>query len=243
MFGETALGEALALTNRETSTVKGNAMKLQFVTTTTLLAFALFLNACSKGGGSSDSSGGGNAATSNQAFTITQSPLSVAAGGSMMITPSGGTAPYTFTLQTGSGGTLSQLSGFYTTLIAATNGSMTTMIISDSAGHSMTYSVVPTSTAIGTGICSGNYTLFLADGTGSLSILSDSAGNIQGHITYNNSTAAIQGLCSNGTVSFQNLFSGSAYVGTYTPTGSTAQGTMRGTLTDVNGNVSNWAAF
>ena len=167
----------------------------------------------------------------------------------MVVTPSGGTAPYFFTLNSGAGGTLTQFSGLATTFIASTNGALATLTVTDSASHT-TQIVIPTTgagtlggLATGTGLCQGNYALNLVGTAGSLQIISDSVGNIAGNINIQGGVAAIQGTCVNGQVSFFNQFSGSAYVGSYGTYSATGKLMMQGNYTDVYGNVSGWQAF
>lgn len=88
--------------------------------------------ACSSSGGGGDTSG----TTTQSAITISPSPANVPVSTSQVIVPFGGVAPYTFTLISTIGGSLSTSSGSFTTFTAGSTAGTVQLSVQSSNGLS-----------------------------------------------------------------------------------------------------------
>ncbi|MGZ3722033.1 MAG: hypothetical protein ACXVA9_03820 [Bdellovibrionales bacterium] len=119
-------------------------MKTQFRLSILTVAFMTMMSntACTKSS-SSDGGGGGDAAA---ASTLTLQSVSVATGSTTNLVPTGGTPPYSFTLQSSIGGTLQS----YTTYSALTAGNTAGMVgvtVTDSVNQSAMATITVTAAA------------------------------------------------------------------------------------------------
>jgi len=120
-------------------------MKAKFNLTVWALSLVMVLAsvACSK---SSDNSGGATAAA---VLSVTPNPVSVGTSQSTQIIPTGGTPPYTFSLQTGIGGSLSTMTGTSTLFTAGTTPGLAQLTVTDSANASIFVAITVTSSTSG----------------------------------------------------------------------------------------------
>lgn len=158
-----------------------------------LILILYFFTAC----GASSSSPSSATAASQSTLTLSPNPATVAVSGSLQLSPSGGTAPYTFTVISG-GGYVSPSSGTYTTYYAPSNSVTVEVEVTDSAsnigyfqitvgsgGASLTIS--PTDTSVSP---SGTVTFSASGGDSSYtySVVSG-GGSFSGNVYYAPSTA------------------------------------------------------
>lgn len=115
--------------------MKANSRLAVWVLTLVAMSFSI---ACSSNSGSSGS------ATAASVLAVTPNPAVVAANGQLPITPTGGTPPYIFSLQSSIGGSLTLQSGTTTTFIAGPSGGMTYLTITDSANQVIQLSITVT---------------------------------------------------------------------------------------------------
>lgn len=198
------------------------------------------------GCGSKSSTSEVPASTASTAMiTVSQVPTTVATGGTQIITPTGGTPPYTFTLSDTSVGTVYPTQGTSTTFTANATATYATVIVTDSLGvvnyFPIVFSTTSTGTTTTTTACAGNYNVSVNGTIGTMSILTNSTGAFLGNLTINGGVAAIQGTCtSSGTISFLNQYSGSQYSGTFGLSGT--QMMMTGTFLTITGGTYPWSA-
>lgn len=178
--------------------------------------------------------------TSSGSMVISPMAITVAPGGTVNFTASGGVGTYSYLVLTSGGGSFNG-----SVFTAPSTQMVSTVQVSDSAGHMVQTTVnVSGSTTTASG-CAGNYSLNLAGYPGTLTILQDNAGNIAGSLTITGygSPAAISGTCNGGVITFTDLWSSSAYSGSYFQNASNLNQTvMSGTFNDPNGTFS-WFAI
>lgn len=152
-----------------------------------------------------------NGTSGGTTFSISPLNPSVAAGGTVIFTAMGGTAPYTYQVLTANGGSFQG-----STYFAPATAMSVIVSISDSAGHSLQTTVSVTGGTTQTDNCSGSYNLNLSGTPGYLVIQDDpTTGSFYGFMNINGSVANIQGTCKGGYINFTNSYSGSNYSGNY----------------------------
>lgn len=194
--------------------------------------------------GCSGSSGSSSPAAAAQVSGLTVSQngtpivpgqtLSVPVSGSVMLTPSGGTQPYTFALMSSIGGTLSQNSGTFTvfsagstpgsvqvTITDASNPAQTSVVmITVGSGTSGTLVVTPATTSVAVG---GSDVITVSGGTGVYTYTA-TAGTVSG--TGSSATYIASGTVSGETVTIT-VQDSSGGMGTATITiGGTSSGAL-----------------
>lgn len=111
-----------------------------------LLIALVALAACSSGSSSAPATASAAAAA---ALVVTPNPGSVAPNGTLSVSPTGGTPPYTFTVLNGIG-TVSPSTGYYTVYTGPASASSTPgeVQITDSAGNTLYYDVTITGSSV-----------------------------------------------------------------------------------------------
>lgn len=129
--------------------ITGNFSKTLNLMTGALAVLLMTANiGCSKDSGSGDS--GASAAAVTNTISMSGVPTTVAPGGTVYLTPTGGSGTYTFNLVNSIGGTLSQPTGASSIYTAPTTGGQTQQIsIVDSAGQSVFFPITITGTSTG----------------------------------------------------------------------------------------------
>lgn len=175
------------------------------------------------------------------------SPLnpSVAPGGSVSFSVTGGTAPYTYSVVTTGGGSF--ISNTYTA--PSTAGSYVIQV-NDSVGNSAQTTVAVGTSAVASS-CEGKYNITITGGglatpdTGSLNLIEDSSGNLGGYLTLSGFTYPMSGTCSvggtTGTISMTNIDFNSTYSGTFTLNGSSGS-SLTGSAQLNGGSLASWTA-
>ena len=150
--------------------------------------------ACSSSGGSSDSGG----ATAAGVLTVTPASQNLNPGQQVTISPTGGTAPYIFTLQ-GTDGTLSSMSGSSTVFTAGSQGGIVYVLVQDSSNPaqqtqvSFTIAGLVVTPLTTTAAPSGTVSYMVSGGTAPYSYIA-SAG------TFSGATLTIPASATNGQV-------------------------------------------
>lgn len=169
-----------------------------------LSIFAVFMlanTACSQTSHSADDDNGGSAGGTS-AISVLPFPITVPVNGSQIITAAGGTGPYTFTITTTIGGTLSTPIGTSTTFSAGSTAGVVQLTVRDSVGQSGLFIITVTNGGTSGGTltisptnptmqASGNQTFTASGGTSpyTYQVLSANGGSFTANVYFAPATA------------------------------------------------------
>lgn len=214
-------------------------------------AVTLGATACTGSNSAAPPSSAAAVSTPTASLGMSPNPATIAPGGSLTLTPSGGVPPYQFTISN-SFGSVTASSGASTVFIAPSTTGTAQLQVVDAANDIgyFTIAVVgatptPTPTVAATGAsaaCGGSYTITI-DGSesGSMGLVVDDNGYMSGFINLSQWNYPIFGTCNltTGSMTFQSLDTGSNYTGTVSGSSGVVQ--MSGSLTD-SGQTYSWSA-
>lgn len=212
----------------------------------TVLFTAIFLTACGAKSKSNNAASALPAATSTtpQALVAAASLSSVAPGGTVTFSVIGGTAPYTWSIQSG-GGSMSSTTGASITYTAGSNIGVAFLSVSDSAGNTANASVTIASTTTTTtsgNVCSGYYAATL--GTYAASFQFQTSGTtLTGYLSYAGYQYPLVGTCDSNAINFTLTTTNDTFTGSFVANTTSTRSSMQGTYNNVYfGTTQTWTA-
>ena len=212
----------------------------------TLLLTATILSAC---GAKSKSNNAASAlptvaSTTPQALVAAASLSTVAPGGTVTFSVIGGTAPYTWSIQSG-GGAMSSTTGASITYTAGSSIGVAFLSVSDSAGNTANASVTIATTTTPTtsgNVCSGNYTATLGTYPASFQFTT-SGTTLTGYLTYAGYQYPLVGTCDTNAINFTLTKTGDTFTGSFVANTTSTRSSMQGTYNNVYfGTTQSWTA-
>lgn len=213
----------------------------------TLLLTATVLTAC---GAKSKSNNAASAAalpavtsTTPQALVAAASLSTVAPGGTVTFSVIGGTAPYTWTIQSG-GGSMSSTTGASITYTAGSSIGVAFLSVTDANNNSANATVTISSTNSGASgnVCSGNYSATLGSYPASFQFQT-SGTTLTGYLTYAGYQYPLVGTCDTNAINFTLTNTGDTFTGSFVTNTTSTRSSMQGTYNNVYfGTTQTWTA-